>query len=62
VTNKDDEILEEIRRYRKAHAASFGYDVDRIGRDHQEHERRSGVKVVSRSPRKPLPERRPSSV
>ncbi len=62
MTMKDDEIIEEIRRHRKAHAAAFDYDLDRIVRDLQEQERKSGVKVVSRPPRKPTIRGRTSKV
>jgi hypothetical protein len=55
----DDEIIEEIRRRRQAHAESFDYDLERITKDFQEQERKSGVRVVRRPPRKPqaLPKR-----
>ena len=54
MTNKvDDEIVEEIRRRRQAHAASLGYDLKRIVEDLQRRENESGVPVVDRPPRKP---------
>jgi len=49
----DDEIVEEIRRRRQAHAESLDYDLKRITEDHQRQERESGVPVVKRPPRKP---------
>lgn len=49
----DDEIVEEIRRRRQAHAESFDYDLKRITADIQRQERESGELVVSRPPRKP---------
>ena len=49
----DDEIVEEIRRRRQAHAESLGYDLKRITQDLQRQERESGTPVVSRAPRKP---------
>lgn len=55
--NKTDEIIEEIRRRREAHAASLDNDLKRITRDLQEQERKSGRKVVTRPSRKPLPAR-----
>lgn len=58
----NDEILDEIRRFRDAHAARFGYDLKKIVRDLQEQQRRSGVKVVSRPPRKPTIHGRASKV
>jgi hypothetical protein len=62
MTTKTDEIIEEIRRHREAHAASLDYDLKRITRDLQRQEGESGRKVVTRPPRKPLPVRGPSSV
>ena len=49
----DDEIVEEIRRRREAHAESLGYDLKRITEDLQRQERESGTPVVTRGPRKP---------
>ncbi len=49
----DDEIVEEIRRRRQAHAESLGFDLKRITLDLQRQERDSGAPVVMRSPRKP---------
>ncbi len=54
MTNQPDEIVEEIRRHRDAHAASLDYDMKRITDDLQRQERECGVEVVSRSPRKPV--------
>lgn len=62
MTTKDDEIVEEIRRHRQAHAASMGNDLKRILRDLQRQERESGRGVVTRPSRKPMPVRGPSSV
>lgn len=59
---KTDEIVEEIRKRREAHAASLDYDLKRITRDLQQQERESGRKVVTRPPRKPISMRGPSSV
>ena len=54
MTNEiDDEIVEEIRRRRQAHAEAFDYDLKRIMEDHQQQERESGEPIVRRSPRKP---------
>jgi hypothetical protein len=55
----NDEIVEEIRRRRQAHAESFGYDSKRITKDLQRQERESGAHIVERAPRKPalLPKR-----
>ena len=49
----DDEIVEEIRRRRQAHAESLGYDLKRITEDLQRREKESGVPVVERPRRKP---------
>ena len=54
MTTKDDEIVEEIRLHREAHAASLDYDLKRIIEDFRRQEQESGTKVVSRPPRKPL--------
>ena len=54
MTNKvDDEIVEEIRRRRQAHAKSLGYDLKRIVEDLQRQEKASGASVTERPPRKP---------
>jgi hypothetical protein len=54
MTNRiDDEIVEEIRRRRQAHAASLDYDLTRITEDLQRQERESGRPTVTREPRKP---------
>jgi len=52
-SNVDDEVVEEIRRRREAHAQSLGYDLKRITEDLQRQERESGMPVVQRAPRKP---------
>jgi hypothetical protein len=62
MAKKTDEIIEEIRRHRMEHAASLEYDMKRIVEDLQRLERESGREVVTRTPRKPLPVRGPSSV
>ena len=61
MTTKVDEIVEEIRRYREAHAASLGFDLKRITEDLQKQEQRSGAGVVTRPPRKQVSARRSSS-
>ncbi len=54
MTNKnDDEIVEEIRRRRQAHAESLGYDLKRITEDLQRREKESGDPLVERPPREP---------
>ena len=60
MTNQvEDEIVDEIRRRRQAHAESLDYDLKRITEDLQRQERESGTRVVQRPPRKPqvLPKR-----
>ncbi len=48
-----DEIIEEFRKHREEHAASFDYDIKRIIEDFQRLERESGREVVTRPPRRP---------
>lgn len=62
MTTKPDEIIEEIRRQREAHAASLDYDLKRITEDLQRQERESGKDVVTRARRKPMSVLRTSSV
>lgn len=54
MTIDDDEIVEEIRRHREAHAASLDYDLMRITKDLQQQELESGAEVVIRPPRLPV--------
>ena len=49
---RDDEIVDEIRRRRQAHAESLGHDLKRITEDLQRQERESGQTFVKREPRK----------
>ncbi|MCG2785600.1 MAG: hypothetical protein L6461_10890 [Anaerolineae bacterium] len=49
----EDEIVEETRRIRKEYAAQFK-DLAALCRDLQEKEAKSGRKVVSFPPRKPV--------
>jgi len=53
MTSRDDEIVEEIRRRRKAHAESLGYNLKQITEDLQRQEKESGSSLVERPPRKP---------
>lgn len=48
-----DEIVEEIRRRRLAHAESFDFDISRITEDLQRLERESKAQVLDRPSRKP---------
>mgnify|MGYP000557267985 CR=1 FL=1 len=52
-----DPIVEEVRKVRQALAAKFDYDVDAIWRDLREQQARSGRKIVSFPPKRPV--RRP---
>ena len=47
----DDPIVEEIRRIREEHSASFGHDLKRIYEDLKERQRKSGRDYVSYPPR-----------
>lgn len=60
-SKSDDEIVEEIRRRRQAHAESLDYDLKRITKDLQRRERESGAPVVERAPRRPKVTRKRSS-
>jgi len=42
----NDPIVDEVRRVRDAHAASFGYDLDAIFLDIKGQERKSGHEFV----------------
>lgn len=46
-----DPIVDEVRRGRDAHAASFNYDLDAIFLDIKEQERASGLEFVTYPPR-----------
>ena len=49
----NDEIVEEIRCRRQAHAESLGYNLRRITESLQRQETESGAPVVKRPHRKP---------
>ncbi len=51
----DDPIVEEMRRYRKEHAARYGNDLAEICKALREREVQSKRKVVNRGPRELLP-------
>jgi hypothetical protein len=51
--NADDEIVDEVRRRRQAHAESFDYDLRRITEDLQRREKEAAARVVERRPRRP---------
>ena len=52
-----DEIVEDIRAVRRAHAAAFGFDVARIVADLRKKDAASGDRLVSLPP-KPARHRR----
>ena len=49
----EDEIVEEIRRRRQAHAEPLDYDLKRITEDLQRQELASCALLVQRPPREP---------
>jgi len=51
-SEREDDIVEEIRRRREAHAESFAFDLKRITEDLRRQERESGAQVIQRPPRK----------
>jgi len=51
MSEREDELVEEIRRRREAHAESFAFDLKWITEDLQRQERESGAEVVQRPPR-----------
>ncbi|MBX3176094.1 MAG: hypothetical protein KF886_01915 [Candidatus Hydrogenedentes bacterium] len=48
----EDPIVEEIRRYRKAHAAQYGNDLKKIVEAYQELERKSGREYLNLEPKR----------
>jgi hypothetical protein len=48
----DDPIVEEIRRYRREHAARYGHDIHRIFEALREKQRKSKRKLVNFGPQK----------
>lgn len=53
-----DEIVEEVRAARRAHAEAHGFDLQRIFEDLKRRERESGEPVVSLAPKRVQAERR----
>ncbi|MEI8207413.1 MAG: hypothetical protein WCG03_11090 [Kiritimatiellales bacterium] len=47
----DDPIVEEIRRYRREHAAKYGNDIHRICEALREQQKKSKRKVVNFGPK-----------
>ena len=52
MNSTQDPIVEEIRKYRRAHAAKFNYNMDAIYRDLKRGEAKNRRSIVSR-PAKP---------
>lgn len=50
----EDPIVEKVRKVREEHAASLGYDLEKIFQDLKEREQRSGRKTVSLPPKPPF--------
>ncbi|RJP33293.1 MAG: hypothetical protein C4527_05145 [Candidatus Omnitrophota bacterium] len=48
-----DVIVEEIRRFRDAHAQKFNYNIDAICEDFMVHQKICGHTVVKLEPKKP---------
>ena len=47
----DDSIVQEVRKAREQHAASFGYDAKRILKDIKRSQKKYGVRLVRRAPK-----------
>ena len=48
---KKDPIVEEVRKFREAHARKFNYDLKKICQDLKEKEKKYGNRVVSLLPK-----------
>jgi translation elongation factor EF-4 len=57
----EDPIVEEVRRYRKEHAAKYGNDIHRICKALRENQKESKRRVVNFGP-KFLADRKPQCV
>ena len=51
VIMKKDPFVEEVRKFREAHASKFNYDLKRICKDLKEKEKNYGNRVVSLPPK-----------
>lgn len=49
---KDDEIVAEVRKGRREHAARFGFDLDRIVKDIKTREKRARPVAVRLAPKR----------
>jgi hypothetical protein len=50
---KQDNIIEELHRFREEYARKFDFDIDAICKDIQKKQASSGREIVSFPPRKP---------
>lgn len=50
----NDEIVDEVRKYREAYAAKFNFDLQAMYDDLKKAERKSKNKKVSFKPKKPV--------
>lgn len=55
MTNSNDPHVEEVREIRDAIAREFDYDIERLGKEMQAREARSGRAVVRLAPRRGSP-------
>jgi hypothetical protein len=55
----NDPIVDEVRRIRDEHAASFNYDLRAIFRDIKEQQKRSGLTFVSFADEAPVEDAAP---
>ena len=55
----NDPIVDEVRRVRDAHAASFNYDLHAIFRDIKKREKERGLNFVDGVARQPVPDKTP---
>jgi hypothetical protein len=55
MTEREDDIVEEIRLRRQAHAETLDDDIKRITEDLKRQERESGAEFVYRPPREVQP-------
>ena len=53
-----DEIVEEVRAIREAHAARLGYDLDAIYQDLKEQEQQSRRQIVTLSSKQRHPQKK----
>ena len=49
---KDDDVVAEVRRIRRAHAAKFNFDLDAIVKDFKSREGRDGERLGTLAPKR----------